>query len=66
MKTWDVTGLYRSSSDRMPAKRSRKIRGSLPAARLVIPEPKDLCNVCGFHVDSVAHQQFCGNSPARK
>jgi hypothetical protein len=61
-RSWNVTGLYKASKDRMPAKRSRKLIGTPKQTRLVIPVPPPTCERCGFQVDTNAHAMFCGAS----
>lgn len=59
MRTWNVTGLYKASRDRMPARRSRKLRGSAPASKLVAPSTTVTCPKCGFGTDSPVHLIKC-------
>lgn len=59
VRTWNTTGLYKSSKDRMPAKRSRRIRGAAPQAVLVPIQRAADCAKCGFGLDTNAHQFYC-------
>lgn len=62
MKSWNITGLYKHSRDRMPGK-SRKIRATPSTAKLVPIPPQPTCEKCGFQIDTRAHKQFCGGKP---
>lgn len=58
-RNWNTTGLYKASRDRMPAKRSRRIKPTLPAARLVPTTPDPECSECGFGLTTKAHAEYC-------
>lgn len=58
-RTWDTTGLYKASKDRMPAKRSRRIRSTPPAAVLVPRAVSMECSRCGFALDTNGHRMLC-------
>lgn len=61
-RNWNVTGLYKAQKDRVPGKRSRRIKSALPAAR-VVPIPADPeCQQCGFGLTTNAHRKFCGGA----
>ena len=58
-RTWNTTGLYKASKDRMPAKRSHRIKAVPPSAKLV-PIPRDPeCPHCGFGLTTKAHAEMC-------
>ncbi len=61
-RTWNTTGLYKAQKDRAPAKRSRRIKASAPAARLVPLQRAPECQECGFGLDTNAHRLFCGHN----
>ena len=62
MKTWNLTGIYKASRDRMPAKRSRRIGTVIPAHARIVMAPMDLeCDKCGFGLTTNAHRIFCSD-----
>lgn len=61
-RSWNTTGLYRASKDRMPAKRSRKIKGATPTAKLVLLKRAPICKDCGWAEDTHAHRAYCASS----
>ena len=61
-RNWNLTGLYKASRDRMPGKRSRKIIGTPPAAKLVKITPDPQCGECGFGLTTNAHRLYCGKA----
>lgn len=62
-RNWNLTGLYKSQRDRMPAKRSRTLRHSAAqGSQLVMPRPpEDVadCIDCGAKEDSTTHYMKC-------
>ena len=57
---WNLTGLYKSSRDRAPAKRSRRIASVSPSAKLVMPRAECReCDKCGERTDSTTHFILC-------
>lgn len=61
-RNWNTTGLYKAQKDRMPAKRSRWIKGTRPTARVVLAPMDPECGECGFGLTTNAHKLFCGSA----
>lgn len=59
-RNWNTTGLYKAQRDRMPAKRSRRIRSTPPASKLIVSnEPGSMCPGCGYGLWTPAHYIVC-------
>lgn len=61
-RTWNLTGLYKASRDRMPAKRSRAVGGGAQRGQVVMPrDPKNVaeCIDCGAKEDRTTHYMKC-------
>ncbi len=61
-RSWNLTGLYKASKDRMPAARSRRIRSTPPAAQIVVAPRDPECERCGFGMTTNAHRIYCVNA----
>lgn len=62
-RNWNLTGLYKASRDRMPAKRSRSIGTAMAGGpRITVPrDPAEVadCIDCGAKEDSAIHYMKC-------
>lgn len=59
-RNWNTTGLYKAQKDRMPAKRSRRIKASPPKAKLVpANDTGPICQKCGYGLFSSIHMIEC-------